>query len=136
MVKYRLQNGGDFGGSFNVGAAIAYTFRHDSLSPWSVSAVGGFGLSSITLDKTAVNTDTAGVSSVNGISALTFSFGGMLQYNKIQFGVFLGWDKISKLNNTTYGWKYQGNTWLSIGLGYSIFSPTSSSSSTSGGDTQ
>jgi hypothetical protein len=57
----------------------------------------------------------------NNISALTLSFGIMAQYHKVQIVLLLGWDRISNLNNTTYGWKYQGRPWISIGLGYSIF---------------
>jgi len=88
--KYRPQKGiQDFSGSFNVGAAVSYTLGHDSLSKWTESFVGGFGISSITLDKASVLADTAALSSTNGITALTFSLGFMLEYNKIQVGVFL-----------------------------------------------
>ena len=134
--KMRLQEKmQDFSGSFNVGAAVAYTFRHDSLSKWSNSIVGGFGISSINLDKSTVNNNANMLDSSNGITALTFSIGYMLEYSKIQVGVFMGVDKISNLNNSTYGWKYQGNPWFSIGIGYSIFS-TSTSSQPTKTDTQ
>jgi hypothetical protein len=126
----------DFSGSFNVGAAVAYTLRHDSLSKWSHSFVGGFGISSITLDKASVSTNAGALDSSNGLTALTLSVGYMLEYSKIQIGVFMGVDRISNLNNSTYGWKFQGNPWFSIGLGYSIFSTNNSTSQTSTADTQ
>jgi hypothetical protein len=126
----------DFSGSFNVGAAVAYTLRHDSLSKWSQSIVGGFGISSITLDKASVSNNAGSLDSTNGLTALTLSIGYMLDYNKIQIGVFMGVDRISNLNNSNFGWKFQGNPWFSIGLGYSIFSTNNSSSQTSTADTQ
>ena len=125
----------DFTGSFNIGAAVSFTYKHDSVSKWTFSHVLGIGISSITLDKAAVNTDTAGVASTNSLAALTLSYGLMVQYDKIQLGLFIGWDRISNLNNNTYGWKYQGNPWISIGLGYSIFS-TSTTTQEKKSDTQ
>jgi hypothetical protein len=135
--KWRIQPKiQDFTGSFNVGAAVAYTLGHDSLNKWTESFVGGVGISSITLDKQSVTTNASMLDSSNGITALTFSLGFILEYNKIQVGAFVGWDRISNLNNTTYGWKYQGNPWLSIGIGYSIFSTSSSANQSTTADTQ
>jgi hypothetical protein len=135
--KWRIQPKiQDFTGSFNVGAAVAYTLGHDSLNKWTESFVGGVGISSITLDKQSVNANASMLDSSNGITALTFSLGFILEYSKIQVGAFIGWDRISNLNNTTYGWKYQGNPWLSIGIGYSIFSTSSSANQSSAADTQ
>jgi hypothetical protein len=126
--KFRIQpHINDFAGSFNVGAAVSYTYKHDSLKKWRYSHVVGIGISSITLDKAAVNTDTGAISSTNSLTALTLSYGFMVQYDKVQLGLFIGWDRISNLNNSTYGWKYQGNPWISLGIGYSIFSTNSSS---------
>lgn len=134
--KWRGQKGAkDFSGSFNVGAAVAYTYKHDSLSKWRFVHVLGFGISSISLDKSSVDRGGDTLSATNSFSALTLSYGFMVQYDKVQIGVFMGVDQISRLNNMTYGWKYQGNPWFSVGLGYSIFS-TSTSSQQSKTDTQ
>jgi len=134
--KLRIQpHINDFTGSFNVGAAVSYTYKHDSLKKWTYSHVLGIGISSITLDKAAVNTDTGAIGSTNSLAALTLSYGFMVQYDKVQLGVFIGWDRISNLNNNTYGWKYQGNPWISIGLGLSIFS-TSNNTQLQKNDTQ
>jgi hypothetical protein len=128
--KYRPQKGeGDFSGSFNVGAAIALTLPHDSLAKWIFSYVAGFGISSITLDKSQVSMNANKLDSTNGLTALSLSLGYMVEYNKVQAGIFVGWDRLNNLNNSTYGWKYQGRPWLSVGIGYSIFS-------TSGGNKQ
>ena len=134
--KYRFQKGmKDFSGSFNVGAAISYTLRHDSTAKWNFSGVLGVGISSITLDKASVKSGSDTISSTNGLTALTLSLGFMAQYDKVQIGLFYGWDRISNLNNQTYGWNYQGKPWVSLGLGYSIFTTNSSSQQTKA-DTQ
>ena len=64
----------------------------------------GIGISSITLDKSSVKAvRIVLLANTNNISALTLSFGIMAQYDKVQIVLYLGRDRISNLNNTTYG---------------------------------
>lgn len=43
----------------------------------------------------------------------------MLQYKKVQTGIYLGTDFIN--NQTHYQWQYQGKSWFALGIGYQLF---------------
>jgi hypothetical protein len=49
----------------------------------------------------------------------------VLQWQKLQFGVFTGWDWLSKSN--VDNWRYQAKSWLALGIGFSIFSKENAS---------
>jgi hypothetical protein len=44
------------------------------------------------------------------------------KYQKVQAGIFIGWDRIGKLNQREFKWQYQGKSWISVGFGFAIFS--------------
>ncbi|WP_281989730.1 hypothetical protein [Aquimarina aggregata] len=43
----------------------------------------------------------------------------MYAYNKINLGVFVGWDKIVGANRDN--WLYNDKAWLGVALGYDLF---------------
>ena len=55
------------------------------------------------------------------INAATLTmFGGMmLQYKKVQAGIYFGVDHINNQNH--YQWKNNGNLWIGFGVGYQLF---------------
>jgi hypothetical protein len=120
--KYRFQKGyGDFSGSFNFGTGVGLLIPHDSAARWNYTILAGFSISQINIDSVSATRNWKGLTSSNNFAAFSFSIGMMLQNNKVQVGVFFGWDRLGRLNNAEYGWIYQGKPWVSIGLGYSIF---------------
>ncbi|MFT5384555.1 MAG: hypothetical protein ACI81W_001956 [Saprospiraceae bacterium] len=78
--------------------------------------------------------DTAGVitaSTSEKAPALSFTLGGVFEFSKAQFGVYVGWDYISGSNKDI--WIYQGKPWFSIGVGTSLFNSSSSALAGPGG---
>lgn len=121
--KLRLQQGEeDFSGAFNFGAGIGYTLPHRSYSKYQYSFISGYSISSVNLDNSSTRRNQAQLESSNNFTAFSFSIGFLIQYEKAQAGIFVGWDQINRINQEQFGWKYQGKTWLSVGFGYSIFS--------------
>lgn len=121
--KWRPQNKGDFSAGFNFGVAVGYQFRHRVSQPWTFSLITGYSLSSITLDSSTTAKNQEKLKSTNNFSAFSFSLGGLVEYHKVQAGLFLGWDFLNRINQTEYDWTYHGKPWISIGIGLSVFSP-------------
>lgn len=121
--KLRPQKGlGDFSGSFNFGAAIGVKFAHRSWRKISNSIITAYSISNINLDSVSVTHNQDKLTSTNNFTAFSFSIGYLLEYDKIQVGLFIGWDQLSRINQLNFGWRYQGKPWISIGFGYAIFS--------------
>ncbi len=128
--KFRPQQGvQDFEGAFNLGAALGYTWGHNEDNPWTFSLLGGFSLANLRVSERAVKYNSDLLKNTNDFSAISFSLGAILQYEKVQAGVFLGVDRLSYNNHKTFGWIYQGKPWVSIGFGYAVFTPQKSKSS-------
>lgn len=128
--KFRPQQGvQDFEGAFNLGAALGYTLDHDEDNPWTFSFLGGFSLANLRVSERAVKYNSNLLKNTNDFSAISFSVGIILQYEKVQAGAFLGVDRLSYNNHKTFGWIYQGKPWVSIGFGYAVFTPQKSKSS-------
>jgi len=77
----------------------------------------GAGTSSITLNKHN-STDTSGTGSTR--AAATFSFTVLGQLDNVQLGLSVGLD--NNFDNTDDRWKYQSKPWLSVAIGFNIFS--------------
>lgn len=122
--KFRPQKiGQDFSGSFNFGAGIGYTFKHKSWRSYTLSLLSGYSISNTILDSSSTTKNQSSLSSTNNFTAFSFSLGIMTEYqNKIQAGIFIGWDRINRINNNQFNWQYQGKPWLSIGFGVAVFS--------------
>lgn len=121
--KYRFQKEqSDFSGNFNFGTGVGITIPHDSAARWNYSIIAGFSVSQIHIDSATADINQKELVSTNNFGAFSFSIGILAQYSKIQIGAFIGWDKLSRATNLHYAWHYQGKPWLSIGLGYAIFS--------------
>lgn len=128
--KFRPQNQKDFSGAFNFGAALGLKFGHRSNRRFTFTFLTGYSISNVVIEESAATMNSVNLNSTNNFSAFSFSSGLMVEYDKIQAGVFMGWDYLSRINQEQYGWIYQGETWFSIGFGYSIFSNENSTTST------
>lgn len=122
--KMRLQSGRvDFSGAFNFGAAVGYTFKHRTSSKWTYSAIAGFSLTNLNLDSTSVVRNWDRLRSVNNFTGFSYAAGILVAYDKAQVGLFVGADMLSSINQRQFGWVYQNKPWLSMGIGFAIFSP-------------
>jgi hypothetical protein len=121
--KLRLQKeANDFSSAFNLGAAFGYTLPHYSFRNFTYSLLFAAAIGNVNLDASSVTQNADKLTTTNDFSALTFALGALVQYDRFQTGVFLGFDRLGKLNNDTFNWRYQNKPWFSIGFGYAIFS--------------
>jgi hypothetical protein len=106
----------DFSKDFTLGTMAGAKWRISHRSSNYFSLLGGFGITSVSLDSASTsgsilkNTDRP---------AITPSIGAVLAFDDAQVGLFFGWDLISSKEPK---WVYHGKTWFSLGLGYTIFS--------------
>jgi len=84
----------------------------------------GFGLSNVNLDSISTNGTITQNSIVQNTASFTLSAGSVVEFSKVQVGIFIGWDLIN--NSDKIQWSYHGKPWISIGLGYSLFTKPSS----------
>ncbi|MBX2980482.1 MAG: hypothetical protein KF905_14435 [Flavobacteriales bacterium] len=92
------------------------------IRPWrknsfSIGALLGVGITSISLD--SLNTEGR-VTQPSDRSAITMSTGLVMQWERLQVGLFMGWDHLNKSDRRL--WTHQGCHWLALGIGVSIFS--------------
>jgi len=131
--KLRLQkNANDFSSAFNLGAAVGYKIPHKSYRKFTYSLLAAGSLTTINLDASSVQQNSDKLKETNNFSALSFALGALVEYERFQAGMFLGLDRLGKINNDTFLWRYHNKPWLSFGFGYSIFS-VDKENSTAGG---
>jgi len=128
-IKYRFKGKGDveeeFSSSFNVNLFAGYTtgkqlFRHRKKVGNKISSltgtIGGFiGGNVVELNES----NSRNLSSKLNQGALSYGGGIALNYDKINIGFFVGWDKIVGANRDN--WKFNDKVWLGIGIGYDLF---------------
>lgn len=117
----------DFSKDLTLGPSIALRWRTTTRVDQFVSLVGSFGLTSVQLD--SASTDGA-VRQPLDVSAVTPALGMVYEVDNFQFGAFIGWDMISDYERLK--WRYQGDRWFSVGMGYSILSRSNTSQASSG----
>lgn len=121
--KYRPQKDkGDFSGNFNLGAAVGCKFGYKNWRKTTYSLLIGYSIGSATLDSISVAKNANKLKTTNNFATISLSIGGLIEYNKVQVGIFLGLDRINRINQLEFDWIYQSKPWISIGLGYTIFS--------------
>lgn len=84
---------------------------------FSFALVSGIGVSSVSVD--SLNTFGV-VKKTEERAAITIPLGVVIEWRKLQIGIFTGWDWLAK--SSTDNWRYQGKHWLAMGIGFSIFS--------------
>jgi hypothetical protein len=125
--KYRPQTGkGDFSGAFNFGVGIGYKLPHNLNNKFSITLLSGYSISNIVLDNVSVGKNQASLTNTNNFTAFTFSLGLMIEYQSVQAGIFVGWDRLSRGIHNQFDWHYQGKPWVSVGFGLAIFSSENS----------
>lgn len=84
----------------------------------SVSLMAGVGISAVTVD--SAGTD-ANILDAREVGAVTLPVGLVLQWQRLQVGLMMGWDWL--LTGNEEKWIYHGRHWLSAGIGISLFQP-------------
>ncbi|WP_335975147.1 hypothetical protein [Gaetbulibacter jejuensis] len=89
---------------------------------WKITFGVLLGTGTVTLNKG--NTSAAGVNAFDDDvtetkGLLTTGLGTTYSFNKINIGVFYGWD--NSIGNNATLWNYNGKPWLGFGVGYSLF---------------
>lgn len=109
--------------SGEISAGLVVGVKHDFNNRSSLSLLTGISLTSIPID----DESTGGfVASPTNVSAISWPIGALLQFDRVQFGLFVGLDYLS--GEVAHHWKYKDNLWLGIGIGFSIFTVRSSNS--------
>ena len=112
--KYRPQDHTSFDTEFNINTTVNVRL----ISKVNTHFYGqlGVGFGSVNLNST--NSDLI-EDNVQDKQTLSFLSGLMLQYDRIQIGVYFGVDKIN--NQGTVNWVSNGNMWIGFGAGYNLF---------------
>ena len=113
--RARPQDEFSFDTEFNLSTSV--NFRLGSLKGASFNGQFGAGISSVGLNtENALGIDTG---ESQDVATLTLFSGLMLQYKKVQIGIYAGVDQIN--NQSNYQWKSNGNLWLGFGIGFNVF---------------
>lgn len=110
-----------FDTEFNFNSTLNWCFGNWRDIKFNIQAGGGIGSVGIdpsTADGLAV-TGEGEESRALDVATLTVLSGIMMQYKKVQVGVYAGVDYIN--NNPTYQWNHNGDIWLGFGIGFSVF---------------
>lgn len=116
-IKLRSSDGEvNFETDFNVNFALAVRLSESFINDWDLTWQIGFGLGSTDLtpnnSKIAVGKDQS-VETITGLTGLN------LRFQTFQVGLYTGIDYIN--NQSEYDWKYNGNMFISAGIGINIF---------------
>ena len=109
----------EFEQDLNLGVSLGFPFRifKTSETKWIVEPNIGIGITKINLN--SKNTDSI-VTTERTANALTLSSGVLLRFSeKINLGLFGGWDFLSKTNKDT-NWIYDRKLWIGVGINISF----------------
>lgn len=116
-VKLRSSEGEvNFETDLNVNFALAIRLQESFINDWDLTWQIGFGFGSTDLTSTNSSIAQGKDQSVQVLTGLT---GLNLNFKGIQIGLYTGVDYIN--NQSQYNWKYNGNMFLSAGIGFNIF---------------
>jgi hypothetical protein len=115
----------DFSRDFALGFTVGPRWRISSQREHYLHLLGAFNVNIVTVD----SANTAGVMKRPADKgALGFALGGVLDFNGAQLGAFVGTDWLGRRDRSN--WVYQGKPWVSLGLGFTIFSRSSNAAPT------
>lgn len=135
-LKYRFKDesndiGEEFTSAINLNFLLGYSYGNTSFmfrdkvgnksNTWKLSGGIILGASTVKLNNSNTSSAEVSIESGNTIDQGLFSlgFGATYSFNKLNFGVFYGWDY--SLGDASDKWNYNGLPWLGVGVGYSLF---------------
>ena len=113
--KARPQDDFSYDTEFNLNSTLNIrlkTIAGASLNYQIGAGIGSLGLN--TSNASGLNEDEA-----QDVATLTMLNGFMLQYKRVQAGIYVGVDQIN--NQKNYNWESNGNLWFGFGIGYNLF---------------
>lgn len=117
-IPFRLRGIGadfDFESSLSLQSNLVFGFGATNSSSSSFDLSLGIGLTSINL-----NEKNSSVTSERTASAFTVSLGAVWKPAEFaNIGLFLGWDNLGA-NDNDVNWKYNGKSWLGLGINISF----------------
>lgn len=113
--KLRSHNGADFTKDITITGIGGVRWLISPKNDISLSLLTGVGISSVVVDSS-----NSKVSGSEDRAAITFSYGLVLGWRGLQFGVYSGFDWLSKKNADA--WAYHDKVWYGFGVGASIYS--------------
>ncbi len=113
--KFRPQDDKSFDTEFNLNSTLNY--RIGNFWGTDLHAQIGAGIGSVGLNTN--NAPGLEEGKAQDIATLAMLAGVMLQFKKVQAGLYIGVDHIN--NNDNYNWKSNGNVWFGFGVGYELF---------------
>ncbi|WBV61771.1 hypothetical protein PFY12_06515 [Chryseobacterium camelliae] len=113
--KFRPQDEKTFEAQFNLNSTLNWRVGKFYSTDFYVQI--GAGLGSVELN----SNNSLGIEADKNINAATLTMfsGLMLQYKKVQAGIYCGVDQIN--NQKHYQWNNNGNLWFGFGVGYQLF---------------
>lgn len=109
----------DFSRDFSLGFSMGPRWRISRRRDHFVHLLGSFNVNIVNLDSANTN---GRIRQATDKGALGLGLGGVFDFNGAQVGLFTGWDWLGRRDRNE--WAYQGKPWLSMGLGFTIFSRT------------
>lgn len=114
-VPYKLRfKTFNFESDINVGANLSCKYRLDRKSEngLAIQPLIGIGITKINLDES-----NSKITSPGTASAFSINSGIIINITeKVNFGVFYGFDYLADKDNSKYDWIHNGNGWLGLGL--------------------
>jgi len=118
VIPFRLRGIGedfDFESSLSLQANMVFGFGNQFTKESQYDISVGMGLTGVKL--TNINSK---VTENRTASAFTISLGGIIKPAKnVNFGMFIGWDFLGA-SDKKIQWKYNGKTWLGVGINISF----------------
>ncbi|WP_417445304.1 hypothetical protein [Joostella sp.] len=121
--KARPQGDFSFDTEFNLNSTLNWSFAYTNNV--SINLQVGAGIGTVGLNTS--NSSGLSDNEAQDVSTITFMSGLMLQYKKVQAGIYIGVDNIN--NQSNYQWESNGNMWFGFGIGYDLFNLTLASES-------
>nr|WP_321223404.1 hypothetical protein [uncultured Psychroserpens sp.] len=135
-LKYRFKDksndiGEEFTTAINLNFLLGFSYGNSSFmyrdkvgnksNTWKLSGGVILGASTVELNNSNTSNAEIPIESGNTINQglFSFGFGATYSFNKLNFGVFYGWDY--SLGDASKKWNYNKQPWLGIGVGYSLF---------------
>ncbi len=116
--KARPQGDFTFDSEFNINSTLNWSFAYTNNVSINLQAGAGIG----TVGLNTSNASGLSDNEAQDVSTITFMGGLMLQYKKVQAGLYIGVDNIN--NQSNYVWESNGNMWFGFGIGYDLFNLT------------
>ena len=107
----------EFETNLSIGSSVSTGLRYNlTKEDRYFEFTGGIGITKVNLKPSNSNLENETLSP----AAFTIALGFLFHYDKMNAGLFLGWDKISGEEQQKYDWKHNNDLWLGIGLNIGV----------------